>query len=170
MVGDAQSMAADFVDILRPRIDEGDILAGSRHMRAGVATDRPGPHDDNAPGHAIPLDRYPGMTVTRRRRRAIPTPINRRVTEMHELVPARVTACGAAGAVSPCRKSDRLACLCDEHDKRGGPRGIRSRPESGNRSPRNTLPRHRTDGVRPAAWLVEPTASRGAEDRGEIDK
>src|SRR5438045_3067116 len=51
VVGDAKPVLLDFLDMLRPRIDEGDILTGLRHMRAGIAADRPGADDDDSLAH-----------------------------------------------------------------------------------------------------------------------
>ena len=42
-MGDAQAVLAHVLDMLGPRIDEGDVLAGLHHVRAGIAADRPAP-------------------------------------------------------------------------------------------------------------------------------
>ena len=44
-MGDAQPLAADGLDILRPRIDIGYVLAGLHHMGPGIAADRAGADD-----------------------------------------------------------------------------------------------------------------------------
>ncbi len=53
MVGDAQPVLLDLLDMLGPRIDEGDVFAGLRHMRPGVAADRPGADDDDPFAHGF---------------------------------------------------------------------------------------------------------------------
>src|SRR5690349_19126561 len=35
----AQTLRTHRLDVLRPRIDEGDVLTGLRHMRSGIAAD-----------------------------------------------------------------------------------------------------------------------------------
>ena len=50
---DAQPVFLDLLDVLRPRVDERHILAGLRHMRAGIAADRPGADDDDPLAHCF---------------------------------------------------------------------------------------------------------------------
>ena len=52
-VGDAQAVLAHVLDMLGPGIDEGHVLAGLHHMRAGIAADRPRSHDRYLPAHAF---------------------------------------------------------------------------------------------------------------------
>src|SRR5437764_13154515 len=51
VMSDAQPVLLDFLDMLRPRIDEGHILTGLRDVRAGIAADRPGADDDDSLAH-----------------------------------------------------------------------------------------------------------------------
>ncbi len=50
-VRDAQAIGAHVLDMRRPRIDEGNILARPRHMRAAITADRAGADDDDALCH-----------------------------------------------------------------------------------------------------------------------
>ncbi len=52
-VGDAQAVLAHMLDMVRPRIDEGDVLAGLHHMRAGIAADRAGADKSDFLAHAF---------------------------------------------------------------------------------------------------------------------
>ena len=53
-VGDAQPVLAHVLDMLGPGIDEGHVLAGLHHMRAGIAADRARSDDRDLPAHASP--------------------------------------------------------------------------------------------------------------------
>ena len=44
-VADLQAVRSHVLDMLGPGIDEGDVLAGLRHVRAGIAADGARPHD-----------------------------------------------------------------------------------------------------------------------------
>src|SRR5262245_54631580 len=44
-MGDPEPLAADGLDILRPRIDVGHVLARLHHVRSGISTDRAGAND-----------------------------------------------------------------------------------------------------------------------------
>src|ERR1700733_3943982 len=54
VMGYAQAVPLDLLDVLWPRVDERHILAGERHMRAGVATDSPGTDDRDLLLHGLP--------------------------------------------------------------------------------------------------------------------
>jgi hypothetical protein len=54
MVGNAKAVAVDRLDILRPEIDEGDILPGLRHVRTRIGADRSRADDDNPLAHRFP--------------------------------------------------------------------------------------------------------------------
>src|SRR5581483_4809172 len=43
-MADAQALGAHGLHVLRPGVDEGDVLARLRHVRAGIAADRAGAH------------------------------------------------------------------------------------------------------------------------------
>ena len=58
-VGDAQAVLAHVLDMLGPRIDEGDVLARLHHMGAGIAADRARTNDGYFPTHAF----LPGFLV-----------------------------------------------------------------------------------------------------------
>src|SRR5271169_7126477 len=40
-MGNPQTVLADGLDVLRPRVDVGDVFAGLHHMGAGITADRP---------------------------------------------------------------------------------------------------------------------------------
>src|SRR6266849_6215571 len=50
-MGDAQTLRAHGLDVLRPRIDEGDVFAGLRHMRSGIPADRARAHNRYLQAH-----------------------------------------------------------------------------------------------------------------------
>jgi hypothetical protein len=52
-MGDAQAMLAHMLDMGRPWIDEGHVLAGLNHVRAGITADRAGADDDNFSAHPV---------------------------------------------------------------------------------------------------------------------
>ena len=62
---DAQPVLLDFLDMLGPWIDEGHVFAGLRHMRPGIAADRPDPDDCDALAHVFLPKR--GSSVKRAR-------------------------------------------------------------------------------------------------------
>src|SRR5579885_3019870 len=51
VVGDADAVPVDRLDIFRPEVDEGDVFPGLRHMLAGIADDRPRADDDDPLAH-----------------------------------------------------------------------------------------------------------------------
>src|SRR5260370_20050629 len=50
-MGDAQTLRAHRLDVLRPWIDEGDVLAGLRHMCSGIPADRARAHNRYLQAH-----------------------------------------------------------------------------------------------------------------------
>ncbi len=52
-VRDAQPVLAHRLHVLGPRVDEGHVLAGLHHVRAGISPDRARPDDRNLPAHAF---------------------------------------------------------------------------------------------------------------------
>src|SRR5450432_1380853 len=52
-VGDAQAVLSHVLDMLRPRIDEGHVLARLHHMGAGIAADRTRSDNRYLPTHAF---------------------------------------------------------------------------------------------------------------------
>jgi hypothetical protein len=52
-VGHAQAVLAHVLDMRRPRIDERHVLAGPRHVGAGVAADRSRSDNHNLAAHFI---------------------------------------------------------------------------------------------------------------------
>jgi hypothetical protein len=50
---DAQAVLAHVLDMGRPRIDEGHVLAGLNHVCAGIAADRAGTNDRNFSAHSV---------------------------------------------------------------------------------------------------------------------
>ena len=52
-VGDAQAVLSHVLDMRGPRIDEGHVLAGLHHVRAGIAADRARPDDGDFLAHGF---------------------------------------------------------------------------------------------------------------------
>jgi hypothetical protein len=46
-------MLAHMLDMVRPRIDKGHVLAGLNHVRAGIAADRTGTDDGYFSAHPV---------------------------------------------------------------------------------------------------------------------
>jgi len=59
VMGNAQAVSVHLVDMCRPHIDEGHVLAGAGHMRPGVAADRTHSDDADPLAHAF-LPPVPG--------------------------------------------------------------------------------------------------------------
>ena len=51
----AQAMLAHVLDMGGPRVDEGHVLAGLNHMRAGITANRAGADDRNFSAHSVLL-------------------------------------------------------------------------------------------------------------------
>ena len=66
-MGDAQAVLAPYMlDMLWPRIDEGDVLTGLHHVGAGIAADRTRTNNRYFPTHAF-LPGFLAPSLARRR-------------------------------------------------------------------------------------------------------
>ena len=57
---DAQAVLLHFIDVRRPHVDEGHVLAGPHHMRPGITAHR------SDPDHRYSLPHHPSPAIIRR--------------------------------------------------------------------------------------------------------